>query len=231
MSTAIISDIHENIWGLEKILKQAGNVDHYVFTGDWVDRHHNQLGNLEATMQWLKDHKDDEDKTFLLGNHDLNYLRIHKPWAKCSGYSWQKESQIDPLLFRNFKLTTEVEGWTLSHAGFYDAKFIDKRCEQALTALWRGEFHPLLGAGWARGGDQALGGCLWMDWNYEFQPVDGLKQIVGHTVGKEPRWKGDNLCLDTQLKHYAIIEDGAVKTYEVKKVFDITDLTKEKVSQ
>ena len=74
--------------------------------------------------------------------------------------------------------------------------------------------HPLLRAGWVRGGDQAKGGCTWLDWDEEFEDIPGVPQIVGHTIGKEPRWKGASLCLDTQLRHYAVIEDGKVTVKE-----------------
>ena len=69
-------------------------------------------------------------------------------------------------------------------------------------------------AGRARGGySSAIGGLTWCDWNHEFVPVEGLRQIVGHTFDRRPRsMPGDNWCIDTDLNHVAIVDaDGIIR--------------------
>lgn len=212
--TLVIADIHENIRGVERIQAQAGPVDHTVFTGDWLDRKGGWVTSFDGTMAYLKKHHQDPDKTFLFGNHDISYLI--GGWAECGGRDSYRAGRMDFSVFADFKLTVEIEGWTLSHAGFTNQWDVKRANTEALAAIWRGEFHPLLGIGAARGGLQNVGGCVWLDWNHEFQPVPELKQIVGHTMGDKPRWNGENLCLDTQLRNFAIIEDGRVTVHDVK---------------
>jgi hypothetical protein len=50
--------------------------------------------------------------------------------------------------------------------------------------------------GHCRGGIHSCGGILWCDFNKEFEPVDGLRQVFGHTAGKNIRQKGENMCVD-----------------------------------
>lgn len=92
--------------------------------------------------------------------------------------------------------------------------------------------HPLLEAGRDRGGDQSVGGITWRDFSWH-NPIPGVGQICGHTIqdkgkgplfrlrGKDgaPTWRhafcdfkpewlagGWTLCLDTESRHYAMIE-------------------------
>ena len=99
-------------------------------------------------------------------------------------------------------------------------------------------------AGRARMGPAPVGGITWADFNWEFQPTPGVNQMVGHTPGEQVKckWlrhedtkprKGDwptyqkmleinpetsvhslSVCIDTQGKHYAVIEDGVVTIHD-----------------
>ena len=61
-----------------------------------------------------------------------------------------------------------------------------------------------------------IGGLNWMDWS-DLAPIPGVNQLVGHTAAETVRHKRTsntrNICLDTNLNHYAIFEEG---TLEIK---------------
>ncbi len=114
----------------------------------------------------------------------------------------------------------------------------------ALLEASLGRNNLLLQAGRCRGGREPIGGVTWLDWYYEFEPIKRINQIVGHTTQRngysivnqsyeniyatyqttESGANVDiyefgnkdnfNLCLDTHLQHYAIIEDNKLKVYE-----------------
>jgi hypothetical protein len=99
-----------------------------------------------------------------------------------------------------------------------------------------GSCHPLLEAGQDRGGVQRVGGFTWADFS-NHRVIRGIRQICGHTIhlhvkgplmrfkgaaggksspvakyvkdGVKPEWmeRGWSLCLDTDLRHYLVIED------------------------
>lgn len=219
MKTLVIPDVHENIDAVKKIL--ATGYDRVVFLGDWFDRFPTQPGDLLATVEWLEANIGREEFTFLYGNHDMPYAFAHED-LQCSGHQYQHRGPICRALQSErarcaFKLTTLVDGWRLSHAGFapqHASGDIDLRCELTIAALRDGRLLNLLQAGDSRGGSADIGGCTWLDWDCEFQPVDGIKQIVGHTKGKDIRWQGKNVCLDTGLRHFGVIEDGKFTVHE-----------------
>jgi hypothetical protein len=85
----------------------------------------------------------------------------------------------------------------------------------------------LLGAGLSRGGRELVGGIDWQDWNGDFEPAQGYHQIVGHTPCRVPQVMTQSghllpydlqkvhkvagtqqlsVCLDTHLRHYAVLE-------------------------
>jgi hypothetical protein len=76
-----------------------------------------------------------------------------------------------------------------------------------------------VGRGASRSGDQRIGGINWMDWD-ELVPIPGLNQLVGHTPDKSVRHRNTptsrNICLDTNLRNYAVFEVGKleIKSYD-----------------
>lgn len=223
--TLVIPDVHEDIAQVEKILDHSGwyrgQIDHRVFLGDFMDTHKGYPGCEIQTASWLERNIECPNSTFLWGNHDLAYGFPLVGGLRCSGFDAFKLTIVAKamaLARQHFKLTTEVQGWRLSHAGFNDVtdvNLVDHEAKGALSELRGGRLPWLLRVGASRGGEANEGGVTWLDWDNEFEPVPGLKQIVGHTRHKEPQWKGDNLALDTGLHHYALVESGKVTTVEV----------------
>lgn len=223
MRTLVISDVHEQIDIVQRIKSQAGSVDHTVYLGDFLDSFYD--GGLTDTAEFIVSEAQNPNTTILYGNHDLPYVFPSVFGLKCSGHDPLKLIPLKEALVvarQHFKFVAFIDGWVLTHAGFskYMAdKYLNDDLDAHLLKVYRtlaeGSLPELLRVGMSRGGNYKTGGITWLDWEEEFEPVPGVKQIVGHTRGKKPRWNGDNLCLDTNLKHYAIIEDGVVTTHDV----------------
>lgn len=220
MSTLIVPDVHEQIIKLRQILEcHEPSVEHVVFLGDFMDTFDGLTPATAATIQWLASNLAKPQYTFLWGNHDIHYAYPLSPLIS-SGYDLTKQTMLNEALSRadwdHFKLVHfhEPTGIMLSHAGLHpywldESIPIQDDIEAAMIAVKAGNVTRLLRAGVARGGRQSYGGLTWLDWNLEFKPISGLRQIVGHTPAKKPRTtpNGD-WCLDTGLRHIAILEDN-----------------------
>jgi hypothetical protein len=97
-------------------------------------------------------------------------------------------------------------------------KIIRPATIEAINRVKDGYAHPWLDAGVVRGGRQSVGGITWLDWIYEFKPIPGLNQIVGHTELNIPAEKyiksSINYDLDTRNHHVGILEDGKFRYIE-----------------
>lgn len=231
MKELVIPDIHDSIDATQRIIDQE-KPDHITFLGDWFDSWTGDVQAARRTAELAKQYLHDPNATCLLGNHDMSYGWGHLDGSfMCSGFTWSKREAIWDVLdakdFECFQLHRWVEDaegrpWLLSHAGFHPSYMkpivgdgpntraaIDMVCDDALRKLHLGLWHPLFAAGRSRGGPARFGGINWLDWQYEFEPIEGINQLVGHTPGHQVRTKGQiNLCVDTELAHYAIFEDG-----------------------
>lgn len=216
MRTLVIPDVHHR-WVRAQVIIDREQADHVVHLGDHQDNHGDIKGDAVATAHWTKSRLDAGD-TILLGNHDLPYWFYHH-LHECPGWDAEKHRAIQPILSpedrRKLRLWVEVEGWLLSHAGFpsYHSGHIHEE-QYYLEKLWAGRPDPLIYASRGRMQRDAIDGVLWLDWD-DFVPLIGIRQIVGHTPAPMPRRKWAlggmaNIALDTNLKHYAVIEDGVV---------------------
>jgi hypothetical protein len=160
----------------------------------------------------------------------------------CSGFTASKAKKFrkqffdrglkDEFFTNYFKPAHRTQNWTLSHAGLqpehipvgYD---VDKVVNELLPEVWRNfrnlEFNHnwlISGAGIARGGNCKIGGVLWCDWNMEFRANKDIgKQVVGHTICREPSVEAMNTDyetwnLDTE-KFYGIILNGRLTTKSI----------------
>ena len=221
MRRIVIPDIHEYSDRVVAILAHE-RYDEAIFLGDWVDRFKTQPGNLTLTLDLLLSLLKDPKNVFLYGNHDLPYAFPSIYGLGCSGHQWERQDEIEAVFSvrrvrKRFKLYYEADGYLFSHAGLagYHATLgWRERADTAIACLTEGGMSPWVAAGIARGGNLPKGGLTWLDWSSEFESVDGLKQVVGHTKGKSPRRKGDNFCIDTGLDHYGILEDGVFTVYD-----------------
>ena len=223
----IIPDVHQNIAWVDRVLAQETECDLVVFLGDYFDTRTplKMRTGVSATCAYLMKTWQELGRrsVFLLGNHDVQYLEA-KPACdqhrtprnlcyKCgSAYTHAAATKVAKGLsaefWSNARLFISVNGWLLSHAGVASALWpqqisavdsltaLDAEATRALTTMRKGP-HPLLQAGAVRGGDAAVGGITWQDWDEEFLDTLPCPQIVGHTASDlGARQKGRSWCLD-----------------------------------
>lgn len=221
MKTLVIPDIHSR-WELaEQIIQAAEPWDHCVLLGDYFDSFDpllDSLNNTEDAARWLRDKLTDPRYTCLVGNHEMPYFHGPERFG-CSGYTDVKSTVINriitPDLARRMPLAYMTEGWLLSHAGFHP-KYIQHVGDpvgfaaMAMDHLWEhGRAHDVILD------DEA--GVLWIrSWLWPLlEPDARFGQIFGHTPDKiVRRYRGDCICLDTHLRHFAMIEDGKLAIHK-----------------
>ena len=245
----ILSDLHNNIEKFNKII-QHESADINLCLGDWFDSFIlDENDDYKKTTDYLMRYLSAPNNYTLFGNHDLHYL-FNNHYTMCSGYEDRKYFAIDEILgserqniTNKFKWRFWVDDYLCTHAGLfsdyidpsvknnYDLNlFFIKEIERANIALVTDQNHWFYFAGRSRGGPKKAGGIVWLDFKQEFQPIEGLKQIVGHTYHKNGKVNPhhldgnvnpadcDNLCIDNGLNEYIVISNGKL---EIKKFLDI----------
>lgn len=247
----VVSDVHQDIEELEFILDRE-DYDTVVCLGDWFDSHyHNEVEHWEKTCAFLKKWIFKPNFHTCIGNHDIQYL-FGNPTTICSGYIRQKDELITerfgPLLPKirdKFLWYLWIDDFFCSHAGLnvhhfppnlqLDKasinKWLDEQLKYAELPLFNSGRHWIYGAGTARGGRQPYGGLIWQDFNDEFEPIDGLKQIVGHTShrtvvnhiedGNVDLTQALNLDVDCHLSEYVKIINGKISIHKRADLYDI----------
>jgi len=206
-----IGDIHGNLKIVEKVLGPAFEWANKVFVGDFLDSYEFDSNRCVLTLKTvLSAVKGREDVTALYGNHDLQYLM---PQLRCSGFDSSTQFKVNTELRKdmeelmlNFMLIehNKLEKPILvSHAGLSRNLFKSEPSEGDISQfLSTGDIYQI---GIARGGWDSCGGIFWCDWYNEFEPIQALTQIVGHTGYRKDEDFGilrnqDNYCIDC-LQH------------------------------
>ncbi len=240
----IFSDVHQDINRLEKIIK-AEDADINVCLGDWFDSFNlDDVTDYIATAKYLKDIFLPNTKNYtLFGNHDIHYL-FNAPTSWCSGYEQWKYDAIDKVIGKvrgdiqdKFYWSIVVDDILLTHAGLDKRllppicatnevifKYLDQNDNEARTKLKTNDLHWFYQVGHSRGGRARAGGIVWCDFKYEFQPIEDLRQIVGHTnqweTGKAAQYHrerftniadANNICIDCNLNQYITIFNGKIE--------------------
>jgi predicted phosphodiesterase len=275
MRTLLLSDIHHRHARAQRIIESVPH-DKVVLLGDYFDQYQDKESDAQATAEWLRDFVIPNKKIVpLLGNHDVPYFYNHNPHFRCSGFSFGKSIVINNVLTdehkENFKFYHIDQGFVLIHAGvtnprwkemaskFEESKYATKLeffdavlsyfVENGIKSAKLGYDVGLFNAGWDRGGIERHGGINWVDWR-NFAPINGINQIVGHTIHRVPEilvqreggaisvksvidyykkpYNGNVLsvsyALDTSSNHYIVIEDGVVKVYDYQTGLDLNNL-------
>jgi len=147
---------------------------------------------------------------------------------------------FDLLKTGRIKIAAQVYGYLLTHAGV-NQKWAPYFALPTLSAgLWAEELntalasllstedtgdmsrriagHPLFWVNGDRGGRDAESGPLWNDWRSHV-PIPGLKQVFGHTQDATVRSIPENVCLDTNLQHVALIApDSTLTVMDVRQI-------------
>lgn len=233
MKELIVGDIHTKFEFIEKILsKIENNYDHIIFLGDFFDSFFDNIEINEKTAVWLKQNLCKPNRIFLYGNHDIHYKFYKNRLLTGSGYSKDKADVINKILtkedWNKLKFFHISQNFIFSHAGFhqgllhlingFDENYIYGKIMKEYFELNNSYIGSYFEIGKARGGNLTKGGIFWQDWELEFEPINGINQIIGHTPGKFIRYcnynNSINVCIDTNLKYLLEIEDG--KLNEIK---------------
>lgn len=226
MRTLIISDIHNRIVEAQIIIDNVKH-DNIVFLGDYFDSFSDE-SNVEMvsqTAQWLNQSLKESNRIHLFGNHDLWYSHGScQPY--CAGNSEFKFFIIKQYLkdWSKLKLHCWVDDWLCTHAGLSDRIYQEYKKEgysvlELMNDVEKSRRHPLVSlCGEARGGIEGeVGGILWCDYS-EFEDIEGVKQIFGHTNKQEVRTGKFHHCIDTFNQHYAVYENGKMEINATKEL-------------
>ena len=203
MKTLLVGDLHGNREIVEAALAQK-YAEKVVFVGDYLDSYNRSSDDQVITLILVLDaiEKDPENVKGLLGNHELSYM---VEGHQCSGWNSVTDTLVQHLRTRALALLHThlyVGDYLVTHAGLNQGllEHLDMTAEEYLEA---GDFDQI---GRARGGNDKFGGIYWNDYNMEFEPVPGLKQVFGHThyrvyTDKEIRTKGgpDNISFNIDV--------------------------------
>ena len=211
MKTIVVGDLHGQFEIAEAVLERNQPV---VFIGDYMDSFTRPAADQIKTVQVVTQAVKDGNATALFGNHELSYMY---PEMRCSGYEETKRLMFQHLDVSMLQSYVQIEGFLISHAGVSN-DLLDNLGLTLGEYLEAGNFNQI---GRSRGGRSAVGGLFWCDWNYDFTPVPGTNQIVGHTRGSSIRQFQDtnNWCIDCleDDPHPKVveIEDGKLNVLEL----------------
>jgi len=239
MRSLVISDLHHRFEWVEEYLARQ-SYDEVIFIGDYFDDLRDSPEDAAATARWLKHSLAQPRRVHLLGNHDIWYA-YGAGYAFCADNTDAKKAAIDSALTRDdwerCELCHYSQKFLFSHAGIHErwfshpihgvtVEYIQKICDIGRNNLRIGNPDPIFMAGQARGGGYGRqpGGITWLDFDREFQPIDGLNQIVGHTTHASPDSPGVRKIMPNELRPRSInygvdfrnrwvtwVEDGVVR--------------------
>lgn len=220
-----IGDIHGKTEVVEAALGLPGTK---VFVGDFMDSFDRSPEDHARCLDLVLDTGD--DVVCLYGNHELSYMH---PLMRCSGYSRAMEQVFAARwarIYEKFDFYYLVEPDLLvTHAGLTRQLWEEMECdieelpdvlERLCASASAGPFYDI---GRARGGFASFGGPLWCDYQYEFLPVHGLRQVFGHTRRGERNGvrtsDGLNWCIDClDWRPEILTYDTLTKTFRVQKL-------------
>lgn len=175
-------------------------------------------GNTEAKMHVIRGILTQEDWNILkLYHYEQNFLMSHAGVHinLISEYVFKHKN-----LFDKYIVNKELQ---LNGQEIVD-KIVKPATIEAINRVKDGYSHPWLDAGVVRGGLQSVGGITWLDWIYEFKPIPGLNQIVGHTELNVPGEKyiksSINYDLDTRNHHVGILENSRFTYLETTDILE-----------
>ena len=238
----IFSDVHQNIEKFTKIIAHE-KADINICLGDWFDSFFfdSDTDYKSTAIELREDFLTKPNNITLFGNHDLHYFFNNK-YTYCSGYENNKRDIIKEALGKDinkvvdsFKWFVFIDEYLCTHAGLSNHflpptiqnnedvyEYLANQANDANIKIRTDQLHWFYGAGKARGGTEKKGGLVWLDFDREFAPIEGLKQIVGHTYRKSGRvteWRNTgNYCIDTDLSEWVTITNGK---FEIKNYKDI----------
>lgn len=234
MRTIVIGDVH----GLEtwrNVLEHAGDYDHVVFIGDYVDSYNLPDNIQEYNLREIIDFKasNPDTTTLLLGNHDMHYINDN---LQCSGFSFNKYRMFHKIYIDNldkFKMVHRQGDFIFSHAGLsssYVSFYVDRSKgldhvvdylnDRLKSNVYAFDFyygdasycgdHPLQGPTWIR--PDALVSANKGSWLGDFIQVFGHTQSLdSERFAKDNNWK--YVCTDVLWDGKYLVIDSSDMSY------------------
>jgi len=206
MKTLVVGDLHGNIEVCLAALNQK-TTDNIIFLGDYLDSFNR---SAKAQAQCLFEVLNaiefgSKNVIGLLGNHERSYFNDEL----CSGWNSETQALVDlsaTRAARLLKVHLMAHGYLITHAGVSQL-LLDDLGLSLEQYLEKGDFVQI---GKRRGGADNVGGLYWNDFTTEFEPIDGVKQIFGHTHYRHNgamKVIGDNYNIDC-LPQFDVLKMG-----------------------
>lgn len=236
MKYLCIGDLHGRLEYATLLLSDKFKEYHKVFVGDYVDSFTEGREKQLRLVRLLLEASDREDVTCLIGNHELSYL---KQGMRCSGWGSTTQygmNHLRNLIFEKFVTHKWLTDTILvTHAGANGLVFDSK---DDITEALATDDKRLYNIGYYRGGTNTYGGIYWCDFWAEFEEIEGIIQIVGHTAARPLRAEGvvgvvemDNCfnvdCLDNVPE--ALIVDTEAESNEVFSIVNFESMETDSV--
>ena len=218
MTTLVVGDLHGQHEIAMKAIKLANDNNwQLVFIGDYMDSFSRSIDDQVQTVRVVRDAIGTGLAIGLLGNHELSYMY---PFMRCGGYNSVKQIYMNNFIadFNTmFKPYYWADGFLISHAGV--SLELLELLEIDLATYLESVNHFQIG--YSRGGNVTTGGLYWCDWEYEFVPIPGISQVVGHTrqKGGVIAEKEGNYCIDvledSDRKYGLLLDNGMATVQEI----------------
>ena len=193
-----IGDIHGDLKIVEDVLEKFKDREK-VFVGDIFDSYNYDRLDQRMCMDLILADVQSGGSKLVLGNHELSYLYTNH---RCPGRDDIMQTIVSAdyrhdlfqyaknfVYYKQHRLLVTHAGLTNQIWEMYQPE-MGVNTEETLEYLNRDPTTILYRVGYARGGHAPYGGIFWCDWNKEFIPIPGLKQVMGHTPVSSIDWKG-----------------------------------------
>jgi len=206
--TLVIGDLY----GQYQIAELARDSDYpVIFLGNYLSDSKQSIRTLQLVLNTVQ-HRGNRG---LLTKHEMSYLNQE---LRCFNWNPQIQFSIDSFLQCKMKILLKdyiwCEGFLISPAGV-SRKLLNNLNIDLNTYLKNKNFDQI---GIYQGGKFPCGGIRWCEWN-DFEPVDEVNQIVGHTSDDTIRNKGNNWCIDVLKvgeQKGLLIKDGNVEVIDLR---------------
>lgn len=217
MKTLVIGDLHGRTqW---KFITANEDYDKVVFLGDYFDSHENithenQIKNFEDLLTFKSDSPD--RVVILYGDHDHSYYY----GERCSGYNPEYADKISEVIKEADQLSYLQAVYVqddiiMSHAGVSKYWLQNIACLESPADITL-EDPSIFDFNYVTGvdsyGDTVSQSPIWIRTkSLVSNPVEGYKQIVGHTPYLKPIVFNDMIyCNDLMPIYYIMVESGDI---------------------
>ena len=224
--TIVVGDLHGQVEIAEKILTKTEGHYNVIFLGDYLDSYNRSVEDQIECLKIVLDAVENQGNRVvaLAGNHERSYLYAER----CSGWNSITQFHVNHLKRKCDMFLREyfwmADDLLITHAGVS----VDYVPPYVKNLTLREKVQKFLNSddrfavGRTRGGMEEVGGIYWCDYNFEFLPVPGLRQIFGHTRGNSIREKDGNYCIDCLEDSYPAValvrKDTTIDTMELEEL-------------